>query len=360
MKTKIFKSSLLLIFSISLFILIGGAGKSSNKPKVKNIILLIGDGMGLAQVHSAMLVSDTPLNIERAQFIGLSKTYSANSYTTDSGAGGTAISTGTKTKNKSIGVDSTGKKLKTILEYAEDAGKSTGLVTTCNLTHATPASFVAHQTGRYMDIEIAKDFLKTEVDVLIGGGAFIFDSLEITAAMQKKGYQVVYNIDSVNSKKKGNLACFAARNHLLPILKGRDSFLSKSVKIALEKLNTNSKGFFVMVEGSQIDWGGHDNNLDYVNTELIDFDKAVGLAMDFADKNPGTLVIVTADHETGGLTFPISTIDDTNYSVTFSTNDHTGIMVPIYAYGTGAETFSGIMENTAIFDRMMLAFGFKK
>lgn len=360
MKSKHIKYILSGMLFFSLIIILSSSGFKPKEPPVKNIILLIGDGMGLAQVYSAMSVSDHPLNLERAKYIGLSKTYSANKYITDSGAGGTAISTGTKTKNGAIGVDSAGNKLKTILEYAEDAGKSTGLVVTCELTHATPASFVAHQPIRYMDVEIARDFLNTDVEVLFGGGAFIFDSLGITAELRKRGYQVCYDIDSINNQNKGNIACFQAETSLPSMLQGRGNYLPKAVKIALDKLNTDDSGFFLMIEGSQIDWGGHSNNIDYVVTELIDFDKAVGLAMDFADKTPGTLVIVTADHETGGLTLTDGDINSKQISVQFSSTNHTGIMVPIYAYGNGAEAFSGIMQNTGIFTRMMEAFGFKK
>jgi alkaline phosphatase len=360
MKSRLIKVGLFTSLIFLLFIVISGSAITSKQPKVKNIILLIGDGMGLAQVYSAISVSDHPLNIERAQYIGLSKTYSANNYVTDSGAGGTAISTGSKTNNGAIAVDSAGNKLKTILEYAEDAGKSTGIVVTCNLNHATPASFVAHETVRYMDVEITRDFLKTEVDVLIGGGASIFDSLGVSSALEKKGYRVYYNIDSIDVKEKGNIACFAASDYINPILKGRGDFLPKAVNIALDKLSKNQEGFFLMVEGSQIDWGGHCNNIDYVTSELIDFDKAVGLAMDFADKNPGTLVIITADHETGGLTLTGGDIKTKEITAQFLTTDHSGVMVPIYTYGTGSEAFSGIMQNTGIFSRMMQAFGFNK
>lgn len=349
----------LIILSISISVFSCGS-KLNEEPKVKNIILLIGDGMGVAQVYAGMSVAQDKLNLERSTYFGYSKTYSANNYTTDSGAGGTAISTGHKTKNGAIAVDTNDVPLKTILEYANQNQLSTGLVASCNLTHATPASFIAHQINRYMPKEIALDFLKTEVDVLIGGGKVLFDTLGIISEMKEKGYQVTYNLDSVDENNNSALACFVADNHPSSIFDGRGDMLPKATEIALKKLGANQNGFFLMVEGSQIDWAGHDNNQEYVTSELIDFDKAVGKAYDFADQNPGTLVIVTADHETGGITLPSGNISENSVNASFSTGGHTGVMVPVFAYGTGAESFSAIMENTDIFYKMMEAFQFQQ
>lgn len=333
---------------------------SQSTDKVKNIILMIGDGMGTDQVYAAISTSKNRLNIERAKFIGFSKTYSANNYITDSGAGGTAMATGVKTKNHSIGVDTSGNPIKSILVYAEEYKKSTGLVTTCDLTHATPASFVAHELSRYNANAIAQDFLDVDVDVMIGGGKHRFDSLGISDSLVNRGYKVTDKLSSIKKKDKTPLACFVSPEHPKSIIDGRDpEYLNNAVEIALNKLSNNLKGFFLLVEGSQIDWGGHANDLKYVITETIDFDKAVGVAFDFADKNPGTLVIVTADHETGGLTVINGELKSHKVAGHFSTINHSGVMVPIYAYGTGAENFSQIMENTDIFKKMMKAFGFQ-
>jgi alkaline phosphatase len=332
---------------------------SQTGDKVKNIILLIGDGMGTDQVYAAMTVSKDKLNFERAKYIGFSKTYSLSNFTTDSGAGGTAIATGTKTKNHAVGVDFMGNPLKSILVYAEEHGKSTGIVTTCDLTHATPATFVAHQLSRYSLNEIALDFLNVDVDVLIGGGRHRFDSLGVTKALRDKGYNVSRDLNSIRIKDTSPIICQVAEEHPLSILEGRDpNFLQNAVDVAMNKLNRDPEGFFLMVEGSQIDWGGHDNDLEYVISETLDFDKAVGKAFDFADQNPGTLVIITADHETGGLTLLDGDRDKHLVDGQFSTDGHTGVMVPIYAYGTGSEAFSHIMQNTDIFKNMMSAFGF--
>ncbi len=332
---------------------------SQTRDNVKNIILLIGDGMGTDQVYAAMTVSKDKLNFERAKYIGFSKTYSLSNFTTDSGAGGTAIATGTKTKNHAVGVDSSGNPLKSILVYAGEHNKSTGIVTTCDLTHATPATFVANQLSRYSLDEIALDYLNVDVDVLIGGGRHRFDSLGVTKALKNKGYKVTKKLNSIRIKDTSPVICQVAEEHPLSILEGRDpDYLQNAVEFALNKLNMDPEGFFLMVEGSQIDWGGHDNNLDYVISETLDFDKAIGKAFDFADQNPGTLVIVTADHETGGLTLPNGDINKHIVDSQFGTTGHTGVMVPIYAYGKGSEAFSHIMQNTDIFKNMMQAFGF--
>jgi alkaline phosphatase len=324
---------------------------------VKNIILLIGDGMGTAQLYAGWTVNKGVLNIERAQFIGFSKTYSANSYNTDSGAGGTAISSGYKTNNYSIGIDKTGVAHKSILETAEKMGLSTGMAVTSSVTHATPASFIAHINSRFSEEAIAESYLNSGIDILIGGGRKFFenraDSMNLFDSLKTEGYLIVDSLKDIDTLTNQNIGCFASFNSMPSISKGRGDFLPEAVKIALNKLNKNQKGFFMMVEGSQIDWGGHDNNLEYVTDEVIDFDKAVGVAMNFADKNPGTLVIVTADHETGGLTITNGNIAQGTVEGKFTYKDHTGVMVPVYAYGPGAMLFAGIYENTEIYHKMM-------
>lgn len=326
---------------------------------VKNIILMIGDGMGVSQVYAGMSVSKDKLNFERAQYIGFVKTYSTDNYTTDSGASGTAFATGTKTRNKYVGVDSNGVALKSILKYAEENDKSTGLVTTCDITHATPASFYANNISRYNEEEIAVDLLSVEIDVIIAGGRARFDKLGLLDSLTSKGYKVSRNYNAVKESEQQPVACFVANEHPKSILEGRDpKYLETAVEKAMNKLNANEKGFFLMVESSQIDWGGHDNDLKYVVTEVLDFDKAIGKALDFADNNPGTLVIITADHETGALSLLDGDIEKRIAKGMFHTDGHSGVMVPIFTYGAGAENFSQIMENSDVFYKMMDAFGF--
>jgi alkaline phosphatase len=324
--------------------------------KVKNIILLIGDGMGVAQIYAGMASSPVPLNFERFTTVGFSKTYSANDFTTDSAAGGTALACGVKTDNGMIGVSPDSTAVNSIMQFAEMGGLSTGLVVACNVTHATPAAFVAHQPSRKMTQEIAADYLNSGIDVFIGGGRNDFekrkDGRNLSDELRAKNYQVVYNQKDMQAVQSGKLAALVADNHPDKAAK-RDNLLENGTKKALELLKQNDNGFFLMVEGSQIDWAGHAKQSDYLVGEVLDFDKAIGIALDFADKNPGTLVIVTADHETGGLTLPEGNIAKRSFKAKFSTIRHTGVLVPIFSYGTGSEIFGGIMQNTDVFDKML-------
>jgi alkaline phosphatase len=330
---------------------------------VKNIILLIGDGMGVSQIYSAFTVNKGVLNLFEAPFVGFILTYSADNYVTDSGAGATAFSTGRKTNNYSLGVDPDGKPLKTILESAGEAGLSTGLVVTCPVTHATPAAFIAHQVSRYEDSKIAHDFIGSGINLFIGGGRYHFEDTSgfynFSDTLRNLGYKIVYNLQDIDAKSNDNTGCFVADLDIPRKLDGRGDYLPEATQIALAKLKMNEKGFFIMIEGSQIDWGGHANDIQYVVSEMIDFDKAVGKAFRFADENPGTLVIVTADHETGGLSITGGDIKTGTIRTNFSTPGHTSVMVPVFAYGAGAEKFAGIYENTGIYDKMMQALGLK-
>jgi len=332
-------------------------------PHPKNIILLIGDGMGLTQVQAAMTVNGNTLNLERCEQIGLSKTSSSDKYITDSAAGATAFSSGVKTYNGAIGLDSTGNEVKTIIEYAEEMDLATGLVATSTITHATPASFIAHNASRNNYEEIAKDFLDTDIDVFIGGGLNHFakrkDGLDLIDQLKINGYQIALNSNDLESITSGKVAGLLNDDAMPPMTKGRGDMLLKSSQKALDILSQNKKGFFLMIEGSQIDWGGHGNNAEYVVTELLDFDTVVGAALDFAKRDGNTLVIVTADHETGGLTIHNRDILTDPEGTSFSTKSHTSVMVPVYAYGPGAENFSGIYENNSLFGKMMNALNLK-
>jgi alkaline phosphatase len=361
MKFSGFFRSLSVLLLTVLGILPGTAQeKGSETVKTKkptNIILLIGDGMGVTQVYSGFTVNHGQLNLMNFKSLGYSLTYSASDYITDSGAGGTALSTGNKTYNGAIGVNKDSIPCKTILEYAEEKGLSTGLVSTSAITHATPASFIAHQKFRDDYEAIAADFLKTDIDVFIGGGRNNFttrkDKRNLVNELRAKGYQVIFSMDSIVSTKQGKLAGLNVPMHNPSMIEGRGDMLPLASATAINILSNNKKGFFLMIEGSQIDWGGHANNGEYVAREMIDFDKAVGKALEFAEKDRNTLVIVTADHETGGMSITDGNYEKGLITTKFATTDHTGIMVPVFAWGPGAEFFQGIQENTAIFDKMM-------
>lgn len=328
------------------------------KAKVKNIIFMIGDGMGLAHVAGTTVHNNyEPLNLERAQYVGLQKTYSSNNRVTDSAASGTALACGVKTYNGAIGLDADGNRVESILEKASRNGLATGLVATYSVTNATPAAFIGHVKNRGMEDEIAEFFLETDIDVFLGGGRKFFaerkDKRDLAKDLEAKGYTMIYDVNEIASTDAKKLGGLFAGNAMPTMLEGRGDYLPAATEKTLDILKNNSKkGFFVMIEGSQIDKGGHANNMKLVVEETIDFDKAVKAAFDFADKNPGTLVVVTADHETGGLTLPSGKPDrsmpDHGVKYSFSTGGHTGTFIPIYAYGAGSHYFTGIMENTDI------------
>lgn len=321
----------------------------------KNIIFLIGDGMGVSHVFAGLTANKGHLFLENFKHVGFSKTQSADSYITDSAAGGTALSTGHKTNNGAIGFDAQNKPVKTILEEAEEKGLATGLVSTSSITHATPASFISHQAGRSMYEEIAADFLKTDIDVFIGGGIDHFskrkDGRNLMEELKTKGYKVETDLKEIEKVNNGKLAGLTAPVHNGRIAE-RGNMLPIATKTAIDILDNNKKGFFLMVEGSQIDWGGHASSTVYVVEDMLDFDKVIGQTLNFAEKNGETLIIVTADHETGGMALTDGNIENGVVKAAFPTSDHTAVMVPVFAYGPGAEEFTGIMENTDIFFKM--------
>lgn len=333
--------------------------------KVKNIILLIGDGMGLAQISAASYSSKKPLALESFPVVGLHKSHSADELVTDSAAGATAFACGIKTYNGAIGVTLDTTPVKTILEEAEENGLSTGLIATSTITHATPASFIAHQFNRVLHEQIATDFLNTDIDYFVGGGKKYFDrrsadERDLSQELVNKGYKVSSFLDGeledIELDLSKNFAHFVADKHPLPVAAGR-TYLSFATRQALRFLEAKSeKGFFIMIEGSQIDWGGHSNDGEYAISEVLDFDRAVAEALKFAESRGNTLVIVTADHECGGLSITNkSKLGRIRYD--FTTIGHTASLVPVFAFGPGAEAFRGIYENKAIHTKMRRALG---
>lgn len=339
------------------------AAKGPKKPK--NIILFIGDGMGVAHVYSAMSISESPLFMEKFPYSGFSKTFSSNNYVTDSGAGGTALACGVKTKNGMIGMNPDSVSVTSIVEICKKNGLATGVVSTSAVTHATPASFVAHNSGRGNYEDLAKDFLNGTVDVFIGGGINHFrkrtDRADLTIELKKQGFKVVYTLDSLNLSKSSKLAGLLAEEHMPPVLEGRQGMLREMTRKAIEVLSRDKDGFFLMVEGSQIDWGAHQRNLLYTVSETLDLDDAIGAAYDFALQNGQTLVIVTADHETGGLSLTGGDLQKRSVNGEFiSTSNHTGEMVPVFSLGPGAERFSGIHDNTFFFGEFLKLLNLRK
>lgn len=338
--------------------------KRPKQPKVNNIIYMIGDGMGLAQVSLLQIENKyQPTAFDRAHNIALQKTYSANNRVTDSAASGTALATGYKTNNSTLGQTPDGTPVESIIAKGEKAGYASGIVVTCYVNHATPAAFYAHVKSRSDNDNIVADFMKSDVDVLFGGGRKYFDGYfkkqnkNYVDELKAKGYNVLLEQNQMAGVSGGNVVGLFADGDLPTKRQGRQEYLPEATAKALEILTNNvkqqkKKGFVMMVEGSKIDGEGHGNNIEGVLAETRDFEKAVAVAMDYADAHPGTLVVVTGDHETGGLSIPSNktdfTLPESGISYGFSTTGHTGIMLPVYLYGTGAESISGIMENTEL------------
>ncbi|MDP3353981.1 MAG: alkaline phosphatase, partial [Flavobacteriaceae bacterium] len=208
----------------------------------------------------------------------------------------------------------------------------------------------------------AADFIDSNIDVVIGGGLNHFDvrkdGRKITEEMQKKGFAFFNNLPKDASQYK-KLLVLIDTVHPPSILKGRGDLLLNGTKLALQSLSKNKNGFFLMVEGSQIDWSAHDNDSASLINEMIDFDNVVGMTMKYADDNPGTLVVITADHETGGLTF-VSKKKSKIVKFHFSSDDHSAVVVPVFAYGTGAKNFTGYYDNTDIFHKILKTAGINK
>lgn len=323
--------------------------------KVKNVILMIGDGMSLMHVYSAWTANRGKLYLENCEVTGLSKTYCANKLVTDSGAGGTAMAIGQKTNYHSVGVDVNGNPQPSLIKLAKQKGMSAGVAVTCRLWDATPADFCCHNTDRDNEDEIIADYVNCEADYVVGGGAKKFenrkDGRNIFKELEQKGYQVARSWEECKNLKSGKI--FAVTDSVdTPLLAERGDRLAQSSLKGIELLNQNPNGFFMMIEGSQLDDYGHFNDLDLLMQETHDFDRTVGKILEWAAKDGETLVVVTADHETGGLTLIDGDKDKGEIKCKFSTTGHSGVMVPVYAFGPGAELFTGIYENTDIFHKI--------
>lgn len=322
---------------------------------VKNIIFLVGDGTGLAQITSgqyALVGSDGLLHLQTMPVTGFVKTHSSDNLITDSASGATAYSCGLKTYNGAIGVNPDEVPCKTILELAEEQGLSTGLVSTSSITHATPASFAAHQPQRSMQMQIAEDFLDSGTEVFLGGGVEWFsgemrsDSLDLLSKFEASGYELLFNeSDLANSNSDRVLGLFADDG--MERKEGEPTSAMMTQK-ALNILSQDEDGFFLMVEGSQIDWAGHGNDTEYLLREVEDFDNAVKAALDFAQQDGETLVVLTADHETGGMTMQRQLAEGDSLEIYWTTGYHTGVPVPLMAYGPQATEFMGWRDNTYV------------
>lgn len=356
-----------------------GYQADSNLDDGLGIILMIGDGMGFEQVKLARWVEvgeDGELFMDKLSFNSSVTTHSASSDITDSAASATAIATGVKTNNGIISQDPSGQNLETILEIAQRLNKSTGVVSTCYLQHATPAAFMTHVNNRNSYNTINNQIVNSaDVDVLLGGGNAYFSTADITT-MESTGYSIAYTLSDMNTIGTGKILGLFSSYHMDYEL-DRDTVttpsLAEMTNKSLNLLDQDPEGFFLMVEGGRIDHAGHDNNKTRNALDTIAFDQAVGVALNYVKANDDTILIVTADHETGGLTVVSNTLGSTlpseentegenrqlrvdrvnDVEVTWSSSGHTATNVPLLCYGS---VFDGMTErvfdNTEIFDIM--------
>jgi len=346
---------------------------SETQPEVKNLIYMIGDGMGLAHVSMLQIAEgyDHPTAFMRAENIALIKNYSSNNRVTDSAASGTALATGHKTNNRMLGMTPDSAAVESIIARAVKRDMPTGLVVTCHLGHATPGAFYAHVSKRTLYDAIYSQFVESGIDVALGGGAKYFDAgnpegAARSARLAEQGYRIVRDLADADTIRSGRLVGLFADDSMPYALEERgEEYLGRATAKALEILDNNARrqdrGFVLMVEGSMIDYAAHENSAEKLLPEMRDFERAVEVAMAFVDAHPGTLLVVTSDHETGGLSLPSGHTDftrsESGVEYRFSTESHTGIMLPVYLYGAGAERINGVLENSELSVRLMELLG---
>jgi alkaline phosphatase len=318
----------------------------------KNIILLIGDGTGLNQITlSRMAISgvNSRLYIDQLPYSGISLTHSADNIITDSAAAATAWATGTKTKNKFISVAPNEKALTSLTEALFEKGFLSGVVATSSITHATPAAFYAHVNNRYKEKKIASQLQNSNINIAFGGGLNFFD---LSATNDQIKY--IYDLDelkNINTSSKRIIGLFDNDGIRRSPDRPSQQLMTKKALDILAKRTAECSGFFLMTEGSQIDWASHDNDASRMITEFRDFDLSIKYAVEFINTRDDTLLIVTADHETGGL--QILKEDNDLVHIQWGTGSHTGIPVGVFSYGPGAELFTGTMDNTEIHTKIL-------
>lgn len=333
----------------------------SEKPT--NIILVICDGMGLSQIALAEYLTKPPSPLAQMEVVGLQKIHSANNLETDSAASGTAMSCGVKTFNAGVGVDADSQAVASIMDLARAKGIKTGFIVTSSVVHATPAAFYAHAYSRAAYEAIAAQLIESGMDVFVGGGEKYFvdrysDNSNLLRLLEERNYAVFDSDRTVGNNLKNvapehKIALFTAYEDPLRASTGRRYFPDVTVQVieALEK--RSDKGYFLMVEASQVDWAAHANKAEWLALEMQDAYAMLDKVLAKVQKDQNTLLIVTADHECGYM----SLAGKRSPRVKFHTKVHSSQMVPVFATGPGAEEFLGIYDNTAIFDKMKKLLG---
>lgn len=416
-------------------VLVLGATGLAQAPQApaKNVILLIGDGMAAAERTLAYYYAGYPPVMNQLPVVGLFTTHMAEGmgYVTDSAAAATSMACGIKTYDGAIGVGVDKQPCRTILEAARDAGKATGLVATSRINHATPAGFAAHDESRDNYDAIMADFLETRVDVIFGGGLQYTlpasaggsrkDGRDLLREFREAGYAVVTSPAELATAGHLPVLGLFAKKDMAPELDrdpAREPSLAEMTRKAIGLLSQDPEGFFLMVEGSQIDWAGHANDAAYNASDTMAFDEAVAAAVAFAATHPGTLVLVTADHETGLLGIgdqyhfdpvalrriratygriasliaddrsnaasvlrqyagigdltseelrilketkdkqaAVTVVLNKRVGVLWGSPEHNAVMIPMSAYGAGAEHFAGFYDNTDVAKKMAQVMG---
>ena len=358
------KKLLYIYLFVSLLLLVSVKANSETLARPKSIILYIGDGMGVSQVTAAVMmgIGDNFLRFKNG---GFSITRSSDSWITDSAASATSMASGNRTYNKAIGMNDDKVPLKNIIEYAQELGMSTGLVATSSITHATPASFATHVEWRKNELEIARQLSESNVNVLIGGGRKYFlpegadgdrnDNRNLLKEMKDKGFTISNTMDDLfglNFEKVENLVALLAHGAINKE-KNPELNLADMTNVAINILSKNKNGFFLMVECSQIDWESHDNEYEKMLFQMKDFNDALGVGLDYLDLNDDILILVTADHETGGLALHQASDKTSEFKPNWTSHGHTGVFVPILSSGPGSEHFSGILNIAEIGERLI-------
>lgn len=319
-----------------------------NLEKPENIILFIGDGNGLSQISAAALVNGGNLTLTQLRQIGLLKTQSGDDFTTDSAAAATAMATGENVPNRAIGVNKDGTPLPNLIELFEGMGYATGIITSDEISGATPAAFYAHQKDRSMTKGILKDLLHSPLTIFVSAGTVPSEDDALSA-----NFEFLETIQEFEKKTTGKYAhIFQSDTTTAP--------LSTAVKYVLTNFRKRNKPFLLMVEGAKIDSYGHANKIDRLLEESLAFDRAIAEAVQFADTEKNTLVLISADHETGGLTIPQGNTGTNTIEADFTGDDHTGVFVPIFAYGPRSQMFKGVYENSSLFDKILEALDVSK
>lgn len=340
---------------------------AQNTEPAKRVIFVVGDGMGLSQWSVLPYYSSDSI-LKQFTTVGLMQVSSSSHKITDSAAGATAFSTGTKTYNGAIGVGPDTTPVKNITEILVERGFHWGFAVTSPVTHATPAAFYAHVPSRTMNAEIALSLPELQPEFFAGSGLEHFsvrtDSVNLINTLVSKGYRLstkrkwndpatIHGNDV--SMKRGYIW---SKGDMPTAVEGRSGFLSHMTDTALAVLSPFER-FFLLVEGSQIDWAGHRKDTAYLIAEMLAFEQTLKRILNFAKADGNTLVVVLADHETGGFSLNTNGKDYDAAVPTFSTRRHTATLIPVMAYGPGSELFGGYYQNSDVFTKLLDALNIK-